>query len=156
MEQPTSQQEHAENTCNRKAVIAHETAHALVAHLIGLGVSSLEINNNSGNVVFETLAKASYKSQAITYAAGFAGELMVMGPEYLRKTKFSGFKTDSIWINRLGFTSSEAKADLVSAALTLLKENQESYQELQNYLSVTCNSDSIRINGSQLPLPIMN
>lgn len=121
-----------------KDITAHEGAHAFVSLKLGIPLMKIELSiangRSSGGVVWNDLRGVTPEMQGIAYTAGLAGELVILGEEHVRASGFKGLRTDSKWLNRLGFVSQEAKAKLLTEALEMLTNNLGEFQDFRSVL----------------------
>jgi len=126
------------------ALSAHEGAHAFVSVKLGIPLMRLETAitrkgdhyEQLGGVAWSDLRGVSTEARGISYTAGLAGELFIMGEEYVRRSGFRGLRTDSKRLNALGYTTQEQKAELLTKALRVLADNREEFYTFCDNLRV--------------------
>jgi len=107
-------------------------------------------------VIFHSFEKVTPRIHGVCLTAGLAGELTILGEDYVRNSGFRGLRSDSTWLNRLGYTTQEQKADLLREALGLLNSSLELYKEwllkIQEKMetAVKSGNDTIQITREQL------
>jgi hypothetical protein len=123
---------------NIKAITAHEGAHAFVSLKLGIPLMKIEMNiengKQSGGVVWSDIQGVTPEMQGISYTAGLAGELVVLGEDYVRNSGFKGLRTDSKRLNHLGYVSQEDKARLLTEAIGIITTNQDEFEEFRTTL----------------------
>ena len=116
-----------------KGIVSHELGHAVVAWAQGIPLMKVELSieggKQSGSTVFNSFENVTPRMHGVCLTAGLAGELILLGEDYVRSSGFRGLRTDSAWLNRLGFTTQEQKADLLAEALAILHKNMAVYKK---------------------------
>lgn len=125
----------AETLSQSRALVAHEAAHVLVSEKQGLPVWKIHLTitddgKQSGSVTWKDLTHATDENMAVAYAAGFAGELVVLGEAEMQKQGFGGFSQDSKHMNRLGYKTQDQKVALVKKAMDIIERNKDEYKHL--------------------------
>jgi hypothetical protein len=125
----------AETLSQSRALVAHEAAHVLVSEKLGMPVERIELaiyddGKQSGTVVRRGSVNANKDELATAFAAGFAGELVVLGEVEMQKRGFKGFAHDSKQMNRLGYKTQDQKVALVKKAMEIIERNKEEYAHL--------------------------
>lgn len=119
-------------------ITAHEGAHAFVSWKLGIPLMKIELSvteaRPSGMVVWNDMRGLTPEIQGISYTAGLAGELFILGEEHVRNSGFKGLRTDSKRLNQLGYVTQEDKAKLLSRALGILTENADEFKGFQALL----------------------
>ena len=116
-----------------RGIVSHELGHAVAAWAQGIPLTrlvfSVENGKQKGGTTFYSFENVTPRIHGVCLAAGLAGELTLLGEDYVRASGFRGLRSDSTWLNRLGYTSQEQKADLLREALGLLNTNVEVYKK---------------------------
>ena len=124
-----------------KGIVVHKVGHAVVAWAQGIPLMRIDLyvegGKQSGSTIYNSLENVTPQMQGICITAGLAGELILLGEEYVRNSGFKGLKSDSAWLNRLGFTNQEQKAELLKNALGILNENLDLYKDWTSRLAET-------------------
>lgn len=135
---PTEVQLPPEKLENIRAITAHEGAHAFVSLKLGIPLMKIEMSiengRHSGGVVWNDMRGVTPEMQGISYTAGLAGELVVLGEDYVRESGFKGLRIDSKRLNQLGYTSQEEKARLLTEALDILTTNSAEFNSFRKVL----------------------
>ncbi|NMB91356.1 hypothetical protein GYA37_00750 [candidate division WWE3 bacterium] len=120
---------------NIRAITAHEGAHAFVSLKLGIPLMKIEMSiendKQAGRIVWNDLKGITTEMRGISYAAGLAGELVVLGEDYVRNNGFKGVRTDSKRLNQLGYISQEDKARLLTEALDVLISNKDDFEKFR-------------------------
>lgn len=138
----------------------HEGGHAFISLYFGIPLRKVELtvkgDKHSGTVIWNDLTGVSDEQMAICTIAGFAGEIFIMGEEYVVLRGFKGFETDSKRLNSLGFDTQEKKALIALRALEIFSQHKESFIHLQQFLAkklteqVRAGEDTLILNADDL------
>lgn len=121
---------------DQRALVSHEAAHAIVARHCGAQVRHIELGfdpdgNPEGGVAWgSNIPSLTTKDRALIHSAGFAGEVLEMGEEYMTQRGFRGYWSDSKKLKHLGFDNQDQITALVKEAMQILQTHGDAYQQL--------------------------
>lgn len=118
----------------RKALIGHEAAHAVMGYRLKQTLNELVLRDDWGGCVQEIHFKGSRRDYAKYIAAGFVGEFLTMGESWMKKNyEFIGYGDRKI-LKNMNYTKEEVNESALEC-MKLLK-NDRGYKELCEVLSL--------------------